>query len=113
MKAMILAAGRGERLRPITDSTPKPLLEVAGEPLIIHQIRWLKAAGIDELVINLHHLGYQIEHRRLAELVQRVRVSGLLAHALGPVTALVSVADGFPGVGLGLREFAKHEEQFA
>lgn len=61
MKAMILAAGRGERLRPITDSTPKPLLEVAGEPLIIHQIRWLKAAGIDDLVINLHHLGDQIE----------------------------------------------------
>ena len=58
---MILAAGRGVRLRPITDSTPKPLLEVGGEPLIIHQIRWLRAAGIDELVINLHHLGEQIE----------------------------------------------------
>ncbi len=61
MKAMILAAGRGERLRPMTDSTPKPLLEVAGVPLIVHQIRWLTAAGISELVINLHHLGEQIE----------------------------------------------------
>ena len=61
MKAMILAAGRGERLQPITETTPKPLLEVAGEPLIIHQIRWLVAAGIRELIINLHHLGEQIE----------------------------------------------------
>ncbi|MCZ6618481.1 MAG: nucleotidyltransferase family protein [Gammaproteobacteria bacterium] len=61
MKAMILAAGRGERLRPITDSTPKPLVKVAGEPLIFHQIRKLKAAGINRLVINLHHLGAQIE----------------------------------------------------
>ena len=61
MKTMILAAGRGERLRPLTDSIPKPLLEIAGEPLIIHQIRWLTAAGITEIVINLHHLGEQIE----------------------------------------------------
>lgn len=58
---MILAAGRGERLGPLTDHTPKPLLEIHGEPLIVHQLRWLKAAGITELVINLHHLGAQIE----------------------------------------------------
>jgi len=63
MKAMILAAGRGERMRPLTDRTPKPLLEVAGEPLIVHAIRRLVAAGISELVINHAHLGEQIELR--------------------------------------------------
>ena len=57
---MILAAGRGERLRPLTDRIPKPLAGVAGEPLIVHQLRWLRAAGVQEVVINLHHLGEQI-----------------------------------------------------
>ena len=61
MKAMILAAGRGTRLRPHTDHTPKPLLVVRGRPLIEHQLEWLKAAGIRDIVINLHHLGEQIE----------------------------------------------------
>jgi MurNAc alpha-1-phosphate uridylyltransferase len=61
MRAMILAAGRGERLRPVTDTTPKPLLSIAGEALIVHQIRWLAAAGITDIVINLHHLGAQIQ----------------------------------------------------
>lgn len=61
MKAMILAAGRGERMRPLTDHTPKPLLTVAGKPLIIHSINQLVAAGFNELVINHAHLGYQIE----------------------------------------------------
>ena len=63
MKAMILAAGRGERLRPLTDRIPKPLLPIAGEALIVHQIRWLHRAGITEVVVNLHHLGAQIEER--------------------------------------------------
>ena len=61
MKAMILAAGRGERLRPLTERIPKPLLSVGGEPLIVHQLRWLHRAGIREVVVNLHHLGEQIE----------------------------------------------------
>ncbi|MGE0626009.1 MAG: NDP-sugar synthase [Pseudomonadales bacterium] len=61
MKAMILAAGRGERLRPHTDTIPKPMLAVHGRPLLEHQIGWLRAAGITELVINLHHLGDRIE----------------------------------------------------
>ena len=61
MKAMILAAGRGERLRPLTERVPKPLLVVGGEPLIVHQVRWLHRAGIREIVINLHHLGEQIK----------------------------------------------------
>ena len=61
MRAMILAAGRGERMRPLTDRTPKPLLEVGGQPLIVHHIRALATAGFRELVINLGHLGRQIE----------------------------------------------------
>jgi MurNAc alpha-1-phosphate uridylyltransferase len=61
MQAMILAAGRGERLRPLTDSLPKPLAPVAGEPLLVHQLRWLRRAGVQRVVINLHHLGEQIE----------------------------------------------------
>lgn len=61
MKAMILAAGRGERMRPLTDHTPKPLLAVGGKPLIVWQIERLAAAGIRDLVINHAHLGAQIE----------------------------------------------------
>lgn len=63
MKAMILAAGRGERMRPLTDHTPKPLLEVGGKPLIVWHIERLVKAGITELVINHAHLGLQIEQR--------------------------------------------------
>ena len=58
---MILAAGRGERLRPLTERIPKPLIPIGSEPLIVHQLRWLHRAGIREVVINLHHLGDQIE----------------------------------------------------
>ncbi|MBI3771145.1 MAG: nucleotidyltransferase family protein [Gammaproteobacteria bacterium] len=61
MKAMILAAGRGERMRPLTDHTPKPLLEVGGRRLIEYHILRLAAIGVRELVINLAHLGAQIE----------------------------------------------------
>lgn len=63
MKAMILAAGRGERLRPLTDRIPKPLVPVAGRPLIEHAIARLLQAGVRELVINLGYRGEQIrEH---------------------------------------------------
>lgn len=61
MKAMILAAGRGERLRPLTDHTPKPLLEVGGKPLLVHHIERFAQAGITDIVINLSHLGEKIE----------------------------------------------------
>src|SRR5487761_1969012 len=63
MKAMILAAGRGERMRPLTDHTPKPLLEAGGKPLIVWHIERLVQCGITELVINHAHLGAQIEQR--------------------------------------------------
>jgi MurNAc alpha-1-phosphate uridylyltransferase len=57
---MLLAAGVGERMRPLTNHTPKPLLEVGGVPLIEHHIRRLAAIGLHELVINVSHLGQQI-----------------------------------------------------
>jgi len=61
MKAMVLAAGRGERMRPLTDTCPKPLLQVAGKALIEHHISSLVKAGFRELVINHAYLGQQIE----------------------------------------------------
>ena len=63
MKAMILAAGRGERMRPLTDHTPKPLLPVAGKTLIEHTINQLVSAGFTDIVINHAHLGQQIEEK--------------------------------------------------
>ena len=61
MKAMILAAGRGERMRPLTDSLPKPLLKVRGKPVIEWMIGRLASASFTELVINHAHLGHMIE----------------------------------------------------
>jgi MurNAc alpha-1-phosphate uridylyltransferase len=61
MRAMILAAGRGTRMRPLTDSVPKPLLRVGGHPLIVHAIEKLRAAGVREVVINTAWLGERIE----------------------------------------------------
>jgi MurNAc alpha-1-phosphate uridylyltransferase len=60
-KAMIFAAGRGERMRPLTDSCPKPLLEVGGKPLIVWQIERLARAGFQTIVINHAWLGAQLE----------------------------------------------------
>lgn len=67
MKAMIFAAGLGTRLKPITDTLPKALVPVGGEPLLAHVIRKLVAAGYDHLVVNVHHfpdlvIGYLKEH---------------------------------------------------
>ncbi len=61
MKAFILAAGRGERMRPLTDHTPKPLLLAGGKPLIVWHLERLAAAGFREVVINHAHLGSLIE----------------------------------------------------
>ena len=61
MRAMILAAGRGERMRPLTDRTPKPLLPAGGKPLIAWHLERLARAGFTDIVINHAHLGDQIE----------------------------------------------------
>jgi NDP-sugar pyrophosphorylase family protein len=61
MKAMVFAAGRGERLRPLTETVPKALVRVAGRPMIDYPLLLLRHYGIREVIINLHHLGEQIE----------------------------------------------------
>jgi len=61
MKAMLLAAGEGRRLRPLTLKTPKPLIEVGGQTLIERHLQALRAAGITEVVINTHYLAENIE----------------------------------------------------
>jgi len=60
MKAMILCAGRGERMRPLTDVLPKPLLEVHEKPLVVWHLEKLVKAGFKEIIINIAHLGYKI-----------------------------------------------------
>ena len=60
MRAMILAAGRGERLRPITDTIPKPLVEVGSKPLLVWHIEKLKKAGIKEILVNSAYLSQKI-----------------------------------------------------
>lgn len=63
LRALVLAAGRGERLRPLTATLPKPLLPVAGRPLLAWTLERLRAAGCEAVAINLHHLGGQIRER--------------------------------------------------
>ena len=63
MRAMVLAAGRGERMRPLTDNTPKPLLEVGGKALIEYHLAALQQAGVNDVIINHAWLGEQIESR--------------------------------------------------
>jgi MurNAc alpha-1-phosphate uridylyltransferase len=92
-RALILAAGRGERMRPLTDATPKPLLSAGGKPLIQWQVERLVAGGFGELVINHSHLGAQIEAAmgdgarfgariRYSHEPQALETAGGVAHAL-------------------------------
>ena len=95
---MILAAGRGERLKPLTEHLPKPMIPIGGEPLIVHQIRWLRRAGIEDIVVNLHHLGDQIEGyvgggRDLGVHVHYSREAELLDTGGGIVAALPLLGD--------------------
>lgn len=62
MKAMVLAAGQGTRLRPVTDGKPKALVPVAGRPMIEYALLLLRYYGVREIIINLHHFGEQIEN---------------------------------------------------
>jgi len=126
MKALILAAGRGERLRPLTDHAPKPMLEAGGLPLIEHTVRALVAQGIRDLVVNLAYLGEQIRRHlgdgarfgariRYSEEGTALETGGGILHALpllGTEPFLVvngDIASDFPYGSLGLR----HSEQLA
>jgi MurNAc alpha-1-phosphate uridylyltransferase len=106
-QAMILAAGRGERMRPLTDTCPKPLLEVRGKPLLQYHLEALDRAGLRDVVINVAWLGEQIE-RRLPPDFQGMRIrysdegkdfGGALETAGGIVRALPQLADCFWLVG--------------
>jgi len=96
---MILAAGRGERMRPLTDHCPKPLLKVAGIPLIEHHIKNLVANGITDIVINLAWLGEKIadclqDGKRLgANICYSRETSGALETAGGIIKALPLLTD--------------------
>jgi N-acetyl-alpha-D-muramate 1-phosphate uridylyltransferase len=102
--AMILAAGRGERMRPLTDHTPKPLLAVGGKPLIVWHIERLRAAGFSHIVINHAHLGEQIEAAlgngaALGAAIEYSREVSALETAGGIATALPLIEeDVFPVV---------------
>jgi NDP-sugar pyrophosphorylase family protein len=56
MYALILAGGRGERLRPLTDTIPKPMISVAGKPILFHQLKWLRSGGVTDVIFLVGHL---------------------------------------------------------
>lgn len=110
--AMILAAGRGERMRPLTDHTPKPLLTVGGKPLIVWHLERLAAAGYKQIVINHAHLGAQIVsalgdgatwgvHIRYSPEPQALETAGGIAqalHLLGDAPFLVVNGDTYSDI---------------
>src|SRR5471032_2923211 len=75
MKALVLAAGRGERMRPLTDKLPKPLLPVAGRPLIAYHLEALARAGICDIVVNLAWLGERLRTALAAARRSGVRIT--------------------------------------
>lgn len=98
MRAMILAAGRGERMRPLTDTCPKPLLPVGGKPLIVWQIERMVAGGFDELIVNVSYLGDRIiaalgEGRAFGARIEYSRESEPLESAGGIAQALDLLGD--------------------
>lgn len=122
MKAMILAAGRGERMRPLTDTVPKPLLKVGQWNLIEHHLRSLARSGVREVVINLAHLAEQIRsalgdgHRYGVQITysdespQALETGGGIRNALpllGSTTFLVVNADLWTDYPLEPRELAE------
>ena len=127
MKTMILAAGRGERMRPLTDHTPKPLLPVGGKPLIVWHLERLSYAGFREVIINHAHLGSQIEAalgngqrwglsiRYSAEMIA-LETAGGIANALpllGEQPFLVVNSDVFTDVDFNKLENALHKDKLA
>ena len=91
--AMILAAGRGERMRPLTDSMPKPLIPVAGRSMLERSVDALEACGVTNIVVNVHHLGEQIADR-LAGRAHIIREERLLETGGSVKNALPLLGDG-------------------
>jgi MurNAc alpha-1-phosphate uridylyltransferase len=95
-RAMVLAAGKGTRLRPLTDTMPKPLVEVGGRTLIEHALDRLQEAGVETAVVNLHHLGHMIEEKlagRPAPEIVYSREDALLETGGGVAKALPLLGD--------------------
>jgi MurNAc alpha-1-phosphate uridylyltransferase len=99
MRAIILAAGRGERMRPLTDTVPKPLLVAGGRPLIEWQVAALAAGGFKELVVNHSHLGQMIE-RALGD-GSRLGVSIRYSHEPRALETAGGIAQALPLLGDG------------
>ena len=89
MKAMIFAAGLGTRLRPLTDNMPKALVPVAGKPMLQHVIERMKAAGFNEITINIHHFGEQI-----IDFVQANQQFGITIHISDERNELLDTGGG-------------------
>jgi N-acetyl-alpha-D-muramate 1-phosphate uridylyltransferase len=96
---MVLSAGLGTRMRPLTDKIPKPLVEVAGKPLIDHVLDRLAEAGIERAVVNVHHFAEQIERHIVARIKPKVVVSderGVLLGTGGAVVKALPQLGGAP-----------------
>lgn len=96
-RAMVLAAGRGKRLRPLTETTPKPLIPVSGRALIERAVDRLAEAGVERVTVNLHHLGEQIEALLKGRSAPTIRFSpedALLDTGGGVKKALETLGDG-------------------
>ena len=95
--AMVLAAGMGTRMRPLTDTKPKPLVEVAGRALIDHVLDRLGEAGVERAVVNVHHLAWQIEQHLASRKKPKIVISDerglLLGTGGGLVKALPALGD--------------------
>ena len=94
-RAMVLSAGLGERMRPLTDTTPKPMIEVRGQPMIDRVLDRLEAAGVREAVVNLHHLGDSLERH----LATRRRPKIVFSHEADLLDTGGGVAKALPRLG--------------
>jgi len=99
MRAMILAAGRGERMRPLSDTTPKPLLKVGGIELIVWHIERLVHEGFEEIIINIAHLGEQIKSALGDGSAWGARISYSDEQASGALESAGGIAKALPLLG--------------
>src|SRR5581483_1605733 len=91
--AMVLAAGLGTRMRPLTNLKPKPLVEVAGKPLIDHVLDRLADAGVEQAVVNVHHFAEQLQRHLAARQKPRIVISDERELILGTGGAVVKALD--------------------
>src|SRR3954469_17315080 len=95
--AMVMAAGLGTRMRPLTDSRPKPLVTVAGKALIDYVLDRLADAGVERAVVNVHYLADQIEHHLVSRRRPAIILSDERAELLGTGGGVINVMSEFDG----------------